>query len=187
MRIIAGNAKGLPLAVPRGGNVRPTSDRVREAIFSSLGNRVVGATVLDLYAGSGALGLEAASRGARSVTFVENSGPVLRCLSDNLAAFRRNREVGCEFTVVRGEVIAQLRKLTGQVFTLILADPSYGDTAQILVQNEHLPVLLNTDGLLVLESAKRDQLVVPAGWTVHRDAVYGDTRVSFLRRRPTVD
>ncbi len=181
MRIIAGIAKGQPLAVPRGGSVRPTSDRVRGAIFSSLGDRVVGATVLDLYAGSGALGLEAASRGATSVMFVEHAAPVLGCLADNVEACRRNREVGCVFTVIRGDVDGQLPRLNGRTFSLIFADPPYGTTAQALVENKVLPALLGPNGWFILESAKRDALVVPAGWTVERDAVYGDTRVSFLR------
>ena len=184
MRIIAGIARGQPLAVPRGGNVRPTSDRVREAIFSSLGERVPGASVLDLFAGTGALGLEAASRDAQSVTFVENAAPVLRCLNDNIESFRRNRPVSCEIAIVRGEVDAQLRKLAGRAFSLIFADPPYGDAAQGLIENDALPATLAVDGLLVLESAKRNVLVLPAGWSVHREAVYGDTRVNFLRRRP---
>ncbi len=176
MRIIAGLAKGLPLHVPCGRDVRPTSDRVRGAIFSSLGDRVIGATVLDLYAGTGALGLEAASRGARSVAFVENSAVVLRSLEKNLAAFRRNRVVDCEFRVTRVRPAG--------AFDLIFADPPYGDAAQELLNDKSLTAALTADGTLVLESAKRSALVVPAGWLVERDAVYGDTRVSFLRRRP---
>ena len=78
MRIIAGIARGMSLAVPRGGHVRPTSDRVRGAVFSSLGDRVVGATVLDLFAGTGALGLEAASRGANAVMFAESASGALK-------------------------------------------------------------------------------------------------------------
>src|SRR5260221_14719403 len=104
MRIIAGLAKGMPLTVPRAG-VRPTADRIREAVFSSLGARVVEARVLDLFAGTGALGLEAASRGAVSVQFVENARAATECLERNLATFQRNREVAFRFFVApsRGE------------------------------------------------------------------------------------
>jgi len=183
MRIIAGLAKGMPLDVPRAG-VRPTADRIREAVFSSLGARLVGARVLDLFAGTGALGLEAASRGATSVMFVENAHSATECLERNLATFRRNRDVTCEFSVARAAVAAQLRKLrtTSKTFTLIFADPPYGQEAQDLLRDETLPRLLAEDGLLVLESAKRDALAVTTPWESVREAIYGDTRVVFLRR-----
>jgi 16S rRNA (guanine966-N2)-methyltransferase len=184
MRIIAGLAKGMPLDVPHAG-VRPTADRIREAIFSSLGARLAGARVLDLFAGTGALGLEAASRGAASVNFVENARSVIECLEQNLATFRRNREVSCEFSVARSTVEAELRQLAtaGETFTLIFADPPYGQKAPDLLRDEVLPQLLVDDGLLVLESAKRDALAVIAPWDSVRAAIYGDTRVDFLRRK----
>jgi len=183
MRVIAGLAKGMTLVVPPAG-VRPTADSIREAVFSSLGDRVTGARVLDLFAGTGALGLEAASRGAESVQFVENARTAVDCLERNLATFRRNRDVTCTFSVSRAAVEAQLRKLAtnGEVFSLIFADPPYGPTAQDLLRNENLPRLLAPDGLLVLESAKRDALVVGTPWESVREAIYGDTRVDFLRR-----
>jgi 16S rRNA (guanine966-N2)-methyltransferase len=185
MRIIAGLAKGMPLAVPRAG-VRPTADRIREAIFSSLGARIVEVRVLDLFAGTGALGLEAASRGAVSVMFVENARGSIECLERNLATFRRNREVTCEFSVARVTVESQLRKLAtaGETFSLVFADPPYGKEAQDLLHNNVLPQLLADDGLLVLESAKRDALAVISPWESVRSAIYGDTRVDFLRRGP---
>lgn len=185
MRIIAGLAKGMPLAVPRAG-VRPTADRIREAVFSSLGARLVGARVLDLFAGTGALGLEAASRGAVSVLFVENGRGAAECLERNLATFQRNREVACAFSVARSAVEAQLRKLAsaGETFSLIFADPPYGQEAQELLRDAGLPQLLAGDGLLVIESAKRDALAVIPPWESVREAIYGDTRVDFLRREP---
>jgi 16S rRNA (guanine966-N2)-methyltransferase len=184
MRIIAGLARGMPLAVPRAG-VRPTADRIREAIFSSLGERVVEARVLDLFAGTGALGLEAASRGAGSVIFVENARASIECLERNRTTFQRNREVTCEFSLARVSVESQLRKLgtAGETFSLIFADPPYGPEAQDLLRNEVLPQLLAADGLLVLESAKRDALVVTIPWESVRSAIYGDTRVDFLRHK----
>src|SRR5690349_20743372 len=105
MRIIAGIARGMPLNVPRGGDVRPTSDRVREAMFSSLGARVVGADVLDLFAGTGALGLEAASRGAASVVLVERARQALESIAANLASFAKQRGEKPSIHVVRGEVM----------------------------------------------------------------------------------
>ena len=187
MRIIAGLAKGMPLAVPRAGT-RPTADRIREAIFSSLGGRVIEASVLDLFAGTGALGLESASRGATSVMFVENARAAIDCLEKNLSTFRRNREVTCAFSVARVAVVAQLRKLTAasETFSLIFADPPYGEEAQELLRETNLPQLLVDDGLLVLESAKREVLTVSAPWESVREAVYGDTQVNFLRRAGTL-
>jgi 16S rRNA (guanine966-N2)-methyltransferase len=178
MRIIAGIAKGMPLAAPRAG-IRPTADRIREAVFSSLGARVTGARVLDLFAGTGALGLEAASRGAASVVFVESDRAALDCLRRNLKTFQRGQEIACDFSLVRGDVFAQLRKLAGN-FYLVFADPPYGDTAQLLLAEKTLPGLLIDDGLLVLESARRDKLAVPGTWRLLREAIYGDTRVSYL-------
>lgn len=182
MRIIAGIARGMPLLTPRGGNVRPTSDRVREAIFSSLGDRVMGATVLDLFAGTGALGLEAASRGASSVVFVENAHHALRILQQNIATFRRGREITCELDVVRAEALAQVSKFVAarKRFSLMFADPPYGETAQALLNFPGLPAALDSVGLFVLESAKRDALTAIPLWKLVREAVYGDTRVSFL-------
>ncbi|MCX7885643.1 MAG: RsmD family RNA methyltransferase [Verrucomicrobiae bacterium] len=176
MRIIAGFARGMPLVVPR-GQVRPTADRVREAIFSSLGERVVGAVVLDLFAGSGALGLEAASRGAAAVTFVETCAGALGALRKNIAAIRRYPDMACVLRVLREDVFRL--PAFGETFTLIFADPPYGDAAQRLLA-VRLP--LASDGLLVLESARRTPLEAGGIWTVEREAVYGDTRVSFLRR-----
>jgi 16S rRNA (guanine966-N2)-methyltransferase len=183
MRIIAGIAKGMTLVAPRTG-VRPTADRIRGAIFSSLGECVVGARVLDLYAGTGALGLEAASRGAGCVTFVEQERSALECLDKNIQTFKRSREVTCELSVARVAVDIQMRRLaaSGETFTLIFADPPYGETAQELLRDEELPRLLASEGLLVLESAKRDALAVGASWERVRGSVYGDTQVNFLRR-----
>jgi 16S rRNA (guanine966-N2)-methyltransferase len=184
MRIIAGLAKGMRLAVPHSG-VRPTADRIREAIFSSLGARVVDAHVLDLFAGTGALGLEAASRGAMAVTFVENTRGALESLDQNVETFKRNREVNCNISIVRGDVERRLGKLAGagESFSLIFADPPYGEAAQNLLANVSLPKLLAVGGMLVLESAKREALTVNGPWELARESVYGDTRVSFLQTK----
>ena len=186
MRIIAGLAKGMTLAVPRAG-VRPTTDRIREAVFSSLGERVVGARVLDLFAGTGALGLEAASRGAESVMFVENARGAQGSLERNLEAFRRNRDVTCTFAVARTAVDAQIKALAvaGETYSLIFADPPYGEAAQALLRDSTLPQLLANDGWFVLESAKRDALAVSGAWELVRGAAYGDTQMNFFRRKIT--
>ena len=178
MRIIAGLAKGMPLTSPPAG-VRPTTDRIRGAIFSSLAARIAGADVIDLFAGTGALGLEAASRGAQSVVFVENDRAALSCLEQNIESFRRNRAVSYELTIVQEDVFAWLASEQRR-FSLVFADPPYGETAQRVLEAARLTQALASDGLLVLESARRTELTVPAVWRMVRDAVYGDTRVTFL-------
>jgi 16S rRNA (guanine966-N2)-methyltransferase len=177
MRIIAGIARGMTLAVPRGDKTRPTSDRTREAIFSSLGDRVANAVVLDLFAGTGGLGLEAASRGARSVTFVEQNRGALECLRRNVESAKKYLSV--ELEVLPEEVFRCLRRWHRQ-FDLVFADPPYGEYPQQLLQQAALPGVLTENGLFVLELAKRDRLEIPP-WQVVRDAIYGDTRVVFLR------
>jgi len=182
MRVIAGIAKGMTLHAPHRGIVRPTSERVREAVFSSLGERVISASVLDLYAGTGSLGIEAASRGATSITFVEDAQPALKSLRQNLKTFQQGREISCELTVVCADVRAELKKLAEaqRRFTLIFADPPYVETAQQLLDREEVPHLLDKDGVFVLESAKRDPLIAGPAWKTLREADYGDTRVSLL-------
>jgi 16S rRNA (guanine966-N2)-methyltransferase len=118
MRIIAGSAKGRRLHGPRGRGTRPMTGKAREGLFSSLGSSVVGARVLDLYAGSGSLGLEALSRGADDAVFVERDGAALAALRANLDA------VGLGGKVVSGDVSAYLEKATEQ-FDLAFVDPPY--------------------------------------------------------------
>lgn len=122
MRIIAGSARGLPLKVPRGQRVRPTSGRVRESLFSILGDEVAGARVLDLFAGSGALGLEALSRGAGYCWFVERARPALEALAENLA----RSGLADRARVVRGNALATPALLEPQAeVSLALIDPPY--------------------------------------------------------------
>jgi 16S rRNA (guanine966-N2)-methyltransferase len=177
MRIIAGIAKGMVVAVPRGAEVRPTSDRVRGAIFSSLGARVIGATVLDLYAGTGALGFEAASRGAQSVTFVERS---VEAIQKNLVSFQKNRDVTCEFEILRGDVMTHLKSISRQ-FSLVFADPPYAlDPTPLLQAIRHV---VAPAGTLVLEMSKRSALSLGDDGllVLEREATYGDTRVCHVR------
>jgi 16S rRNA (guanine966-N2)-methyltransferase len=122
MRIIAGRWRGHPIQAPPGAGTRPTADRVREAWASMMQPVVVDARVLDLFAGSGGLGLEALSRGARHTTFVERAGPALRTLKDNV------RRLGAEdlTTIIRGDAMKYVAALDPAAFDLVLADPPYG-------------------------------------------------------------
>ncbi|MEX0892070.1 MAG: 16S rRNA (guanine(966)-N(2))-methyltransferase RsmD [Gemmatimonadota bacterium] len=131
MRIIAGRWGGRRLAAPPGRSTRPTADRVREAWMSALQPEITGATVLDLFAGSGALGLEALSRGAERVTFVERARAALRALEQNVETL----EAGEACQVVRADAVAWIRQLPPGAFDLALADPPYAQgLAAILVE-----------------------------------------------------
>jgi 16S rRNA (guanine(966)-N(2))-methyltransferase RsmD len=186
MRIIAGLAGGIPLAMPRGaGDVRPTPDKVKGAIFSSLGETVIGARVLDLYAGSGALGIEALSRGAASAAFVDQSRSCAEAIRKNLAAARLEETA----TVLQTDINRALRQLGGgPPFTLVLADPPYAkqpgraSLAQQLLDNADLAAATEPGGWLVLEHYKNDELDPPPAWQFSRQQRHGDTLVSFFKR-----
>jgi 16S rRNA (guanine966-N2)-methyltransferase len=170
VRVVAGEFKGRRLYAPRGVRTRPTADRVREALFSMLGE-VSGARVLDLYAGSGALGIEALSRGAESAVFVERD-------QQALAALRRNLEtVGARAEVKRQDVLRFLARPEG-TFDLVFCDPPY-DVAPAVASalEEALPALAEEDARIVTESDKRNPLLLSQPLVVERS--YGDTRIAI--------
>lgn len=181
MRIVAGSAKGTRLApVPRG--VRPLSDRAREGLFASLGDRVVGARVLDLYAGTGALGIEALSRGAEAAVFVERAREAVRTIRENLERARL-AERG---TVVAAEVRRFLARpdRPGAPFDLVLADPPYDLSAAELeaVLTELVGGWLAPGSTVVLTRRKGSSMpVVPLHWAPARRLAYGDTLVMLMR------
>ena len=185
MRIVAGTARGLPLTVPRGDVTRPTADRVREALFSSLGDQICGSRVLDLFAGSGALGLEAASRGAVEIIFVENHRRAIMALNQNRQAFSGGETGTQHLELLRVDAKRALHRLRaeGKQFNLVFADPPYGPAARDLLDNIDLPSLLVANGRLILETSRRETLPVPDPWSVVRDRTYGDTRVLILGLR----
>ena len=152
MRIIAGRLRRRPLDTPEGHLTRPTMDRTRESLFHLVGSRMdlKDARVLDLFAGSGALGLEAVSRGAADVVFVESSGQVLQFARQNA----ENLEVDDQCWFLRSDAVAYLTNYSGPPFDLIMADPPYG-----LEEMTQMPALarphLTPGGLFVLEHDKR--------------------------------
>ena len=185
MRVIAGSAGGVPLFVPK-TDLRPTMDQVRAAVFSALGERVVGARVLDLFAGTGALGIEALSRGAASVTFVESDRRAVETIRRNL---EKTRLAGPSTTIHGAEVFTALARGWGVSgpFDLVFADPPYAaktpradDPGARLLADAMLPSLLAPDGLLVLEKAPGRSLPDGTPWGVVRQRRYGGTEVVFL-------
>lgn len=181
MRVIAGTAGGLQLVVPD-TTVRPTMDRVKAAIFSSLGERIVDARVLDLFAGTGALGIEALSRGAASALFVEENASAVRAIEQN---FIRTKLRGL---VRKQEVFAFLESArSNELFDVIFADPPYektktgGEFTRLLLANPKLAALLQPDGVFVLEKRPGEQLVRSELWEIARSKTYGATEVLFLQ------
>ena len=181
MRVIAGSAGGIQLSVPE-TTVRPTMDRVKAAIFSSLGEGIIGARVLDLFAGTGGLGIEALSRGAASALFVEENRTAVRAIEQN---FIRTKVRGL---VRNQEVFAFLDSpRPNERFDVIFADPPYektksgGEFTRLLLANENLARLLEPAGIFVLEKRPDEQLVCSDLWEVTRAKRYGATEVLFLR------
>ena len=189
MRITGGTASGRILKVPKGIDVRPTPDLVKQAVFNSLGERVIDARVLELFAGTGALSLECLSRAAALAVSVEKSNRHAEVLRQNFAhvgldAARLEVRVQDAFTAL-GQLSA-----AGQQFDLILADPPYGEKnvgrrstsfAQQLLDDAHLPSLLARDGLFVLGHSKRDTLDLPEAWRETKKLKHGDTVMRFLQ------
>ncbi|PYL85909.1 MAG: 16S rRNA (guanine(966)-N(2))-methyltransferase RsmD [Verrucomicrobia bacterium] len=185
MRVIAGSAGGIHLTVPQRG-VRPTMDRVKAAIFSSLADQVIDAPILDLFAGSGGLGIEALSRGAASVLFVEEDRQSIRAIEKNLAK-----------TNLRGHVRQQdvfefLRRSSfAEKFRIIFADPPYEKTkagehfTEKLLANAALAQLLEPGGVFVLEKRPAERIPETELWNVIRTKTYGATEVLFLRHAPS--
>jgi 16S rRNA (guanine(966)-N(2))-methyltransferase RsmD len=172
MRVVAGTHGGRRLQAPRGRETRPTSDRVRESLFAVLGDRVAGARVLDLFAGSGALGIEALSRGAAEATFVDSSPAAVRAVRANLEA------LGIDAEVVRADARAALRtaRAAARQYDLVFLDPPYR-LAERLAPGlaEGIEALLAPGGSVVSESDRRAPL--PLTLPLHDERRYGDTLI----------
>jgi len=177
VRIVAGSRKGHRIEAPKGVVTRPTGDRVREAVFSILGS-VEGARALDLFAGSGALGLEALSRGATSCVFVEREREAVRVIQANLAKLHLTGAV-----VVARDATAALRdeRDRGRLYDLVLADPPYEDWERHeAALAELVPSVLAEDGLVVVETAERVEPALPLDLVTTRR--YGSARITVFSR-----
>jgi len=175
MRIVAGSLGGRRLRAPAGAATRPTSERVREAIFNILGPPADDTDVLDLFAGSGAMGLEALSRGARRATFVDLGKPALEVLRANL------RELGVEAKVAASDVVSFIRRPTDR-YRWVFVDPHYRSDLAVLTLNL-VGESLSEDGVVVVEHDRRNDPGDRHGNLLRTDSRrYGDTIVSFYRR-----
>ena len=190
MRITGGELRGRKLVTPAQG-VRPTQERAREAMFSSVLERLPGARVLDLYAGTGALGLEAWSRGAESVQWIENNRRTFRQLRDNVSRLcgEAVAKDGC-FCVDADTFLSRLQLRPGQRYDLVFADPPYDPDGERTTLEKTLQQLsgqptLKGSGLLVYEQSSKESVADVPGWIVRRNKTYGSTRL--LMYQPSTD
>jgi 16S rRNA (guanine966-N2)-methyltransferase len=184
VRITAGRLGGRIVRLPELG-IRPTKDMVRQALFSALGPRVAGASVLDLFAGSGALGLEAWSRGARHVCWVEQNARVLAALRASVRGLLGDAAESAE--VVRADAVRFLSGYAGEPFDIVLADPPYDRDSSRRWLEKTLQALeggpiFSRSGILVFEMGSTESPVEAPAWTLARDRRYGDTRLLFYER-----
>ncbi len=180
LRIVSGTVGGRRLKTPKGVEIRPTQDRIKQVIFNSLIEIVEGASVLDLFGGTGSLGLESLSRGAEKALFVERE---IRCVG----AIKENVTL-CGFDaqsrVIRQDVNEFLAHPTGEQFDIVFADPPYEKIRSSLDESPFLLAVrpwVKPGGLFVWEHFSGQRLKGPQGWTIVRDRDYGETGLTFLR------
>lgn len=182
MRVIAGEFRSRPLTAPKGRDTRPTSDRLRETLFNVLAPRVAGATFLDLYAGSGAVGIEALSRGAEEAIFVENSEAALRAIRSNLSSLG----IRGGYALESRSTTAALKRLavSGRAVSLVFLDPPYGDSAEyestLNLLGGECRNLLTPDAAVIAEHLKKLELAESYGaLRRYRVLKQGDSALSF--------
>jgi 16S rRNA (guanine966-N2)-methyltransferase len=176
VRIIAGTLKGRRLKAPTWDGLRPTSDKVRETLFNILAGRIEGARVLDGYAGTGAVGIEALSRGASAVHFVEKNRRAAALIGENVAACGLQQG----YTIDCGDFVSALRRMPADVrFDLILLDPPY-DADNLVAALTAAAARLASGGLLVLERATRREPEIPTPLRRVRDVKSGDSTLTFM-------
>ncbi|SDF76896.1 16S rRNA (guanine(966)-N(2))-methyltransferase RsmD [Sporolituus thermophilus] len=186
MRIITGSAKGTKLKTPRGLDVRPTADRVKESMFNILGSVVLDADVLDLFAGTGNLGLEAVSRGAKSAIFVDNSPASIALIKENII----HTKLADRTHVYKSDALRYIDRAAqlGQNFDLIFCDPPYNKgLATAVAEKLDNRLLLRENGLLVIEHSRREILNDNFfNLNIVLTKQYGETMISFIQRKAKV-
>ena len=176
MRVITGTARGMKLETPAGMDVRPTTDKVKESIFNIVQFDIEDRRVLDLFAGSGQLGIEALSRGAKSCTFVDKSAKSLTAVKANLAHTRL-----ADRATVKNEDSSSFLKLTRETFDLAFLDPPYGNE----IIDGVLPVLvtkMSSYGTIVCETASNESLPETVGdFSIYREYKYGKIKLTLYK------
>jgi 16S rRNA (guanine966-N2)-methyltransferase len=176
VRLISGIYGGRKIEAPDGDRTHPMSERVRNALFNSLGTKVVGTTVLDAFAGTGSIGLEALSRGAKHATFIERDRIAQKILAKNITTLGAEEHA----VVIRAAVNSWIETQEGSEFDLIFADPPYGDTQFSTV--EKLFGLLKPEGIMVLSHPGRGEIPTKTGVVVVDNRSYGNAYLTFYRR-----
>ena len=181
MRVISGSARGVKLECLEGLDTRPTTDRVKEAVFSMIQTHIIGATALDLFSGSGALGIELLSRGAKQVTFIENNQHAMAVIERNVT----KAKVKTQAKLLSMDVYKGIEMLENQVYNIIIMDPPYlkGEIKKCLSHIAQYD-LLDDEGMIIIEHAINDpdleHLMGP--FTLEKTKKYGKIGVSILRR-----
>lgn len=184
MRIIAGRFKGTVIKTPKNASIRPTTDRTREALFSSLGHEIEGAAFLDLFAGAGSVGMEALSRGAESVTFVDSHAGAIKIIGELIARLdlmSRARLIKMDWRAALNMLIKE-----GARFGMAFLDPPYdsGLLREALI-SEELPGVIQGNGLIIVEKRFRDldTLEPPKGFISTYAKRYGETGLEIFKKR----
>lgn len=176
LRIISGSFGGRIIAAPDGKKTHPMGERIRNAIFNSIHDEVKGAYVLDAFAGTGAIGIEALSRGASSAIFIERDRTAQNVLEGNIASLK----IGEEAKVIKAPIASWITTYKGNLFDIIFADPPYHDTQFSTVSE--LMGLLKPGALMVLSHPGRDECPTRSGVVVVDNRSYGDATLTLFRR-----
>lgn len=176
MRILTGTLKGKILKYPKTG-IRPSSELIRGAIFNIIGDRIINAKVADFFCGAGALGIEAISRGAKSVYFFEKSELAVKFLMANLRNLNGVK-------VIHGNVFKKIKTIKAPKFDIIIADPPYQKRmVDSFIQNIMTNQLLSQSGLIVLQHHKKEQITLPKNLLITQQKRHGETLITILRRK----
>jgi len=180
IRITGGEYKGRLVKIPKGDKVRPTRAMVREAIFNMIGSRILGAVVLDLFSGSGLLGLEAKSRGAGQIFFVEYDKAVCRILRDNLVSLTQYRRDPILCTTAQ-RALKQFQQ-AGVRFDIVLMDPPYQMDVMPILKSLSVTGIVKKEGWIVLERGKTlDVNTIPEGLVEVKEKTYGSSKIHILQ------
>lgn len=178
LRVISGTARSIKLITPEGTQTRPTTDRIKETLFSMINFDIPGAVFLDLFSGSGAMGIEALSRGAKKAVFIDNHREALACIQQNLS----KTQLLDKGTIIQGDVLQKLQSLAGEggKFDIIFMDPPYksdliNQTLSAIKENN----LLNDQGFVIVEHSSNDS-ISEKEYNIYKEKKYKTTTMTFL-------
>ena len=184
MRVIAGTARSLKLVTPKGMDVRPTTDRIKETLFNIINLRLYDSSFLDMFAGSGAIGIEALSRGAKEAYFVENSTESLKAIEENL----KHTKLYDNAHIVKSDCVSAVSMLSrqGRKFDTIFLDPPYNHELEKKVLEEIAKSdILSTEGIIIVEASADTDFSYAAdlGFNIYREKSYGSNKHVFLEKQ----